>query len=38
MMLAILVPVLEVAAAFVAARIAWWLVGDLVLDSMDLPF
>lgn len=38
MVLAMLLPVFKVAAAFLAARIAWWLVGDLVLDSIDLPF
>jgi hypothetical protein len=31
------IPVLEVACIVVAVRVFWWMVGDFVLDRVDLP-
>jgi hypothetical protein len=35
--LALLAPALKLAACVLVVRIGWWLLGDLVLDTFDLP-
>jgi hypothetical protein len=34
----LLAPCLKVLAAFVAARLSWWVLGDLVLEHVGIPF
>jgi hypothetical protein len=34
----LLAPCLKVLAAFAAARLSWWVLGDLVLEHVGIPF
>jgi hypothetical protein len=37
MTLAVFIPCAKMIGAVLLAKVVWWMVGDLVLDRVDLP-